>query len=177
VTLDLRRTLVWSLPVPPIGLSSLGSTGCASIIRGKHQEIRLDLRPADAVATYKGRKVQAGDRVTIIKGPETPSIHFDAEPHALKHNLEFDLDPWLIGDAALLLAGILPGVIDIGNGAWRNLRQQQTIYLPVAPGATAPAQQTACPKLSCPSCPELTCPECPRLICPAVDCARDCPLE
>ena len=79
MTTNLRRTLVWSLLVPLIGFSSLGSTGCASIIRGKHQEIRLDLRPADAVATYKGRKIEPlrGQSLLPVLGGKAEVVHED----------------------------------------------------------------------------------------------------
>ena len=63
--------------------------------------------------------------------------------------LQFDPDRWLIGDAVLLLFGILPGLIafgvDFGTGAWRDLYPVQRVNVPDSQTSRSdsPARQPA----------------------------------
>ena len=57
--------------------------------------------------------------------------------------------PWLVGDALLLIPGVVPGVIafivDFGTGAWRHegleLTADSTVNAPTGATASATAQQ------------------------------------
>ncbi|MEW6744552.1 MAG: hypothetical protein AB1486_17495 [Planctomycetota bacterium] len=116
-----------------VAASLVVSGGCATVFRGTSQNVCVSTYPAGGKVLFNGISLGDGQTVTVTKRFETPSVTLD-EARPLKHDLTFDADPWLIGDAALLVLGIVPGLvalgIDFGTGAWRNLHERQTILLP-----------------------------------------------
>ncbi len=119
-----------------LAVSLVATSGCAAMFRGRHQIVRLDIQPPGHVVVYEGRTLRSGDKITVEKWGEPPRVSFAGEKQSVQQDLQFSADPWLIADTALLLLGIIPGLIalgvDFGTGTWRKLDDPQRIYEPAA---------------------------------------------
>jgi hypothetical protein len=120
------------LPCVLLVLLAFSSTGCATMFRGRSEQVTVRTDPSGRTIYYQGRSVGHGESLHVRKEFETPQFQLHGSGGAVP--LEYNPDPWLIGDAAFLLLGIIPGVIalgiDIGTGAWRNLADEQVVILP-----------------------------------------------
>lgn len=80
---------------------------------------------------YNGNDVYDGHRVTVSKGFYAPYFSMPDGPISTQVNMKYHLDPFLLGDAALLLVGVVPGVVALGvdfaTGSWRYLEDVQTV--------------------------------------------------
>ena len=65
---------------------------------------------------------------------DPPRINVGEPRRPILIEMRWDPDPLLIADGALLLLGVVPGLIalgvDIGTGAWRNLHPTQHVNVP-----------------------------------------------
>ena len=63
-----------------------------------------------------------------------PLINVGSAKTPINVQLTYDPSPWLIADGALLLLGIIPGVIALGvdffTGSWRILHDPQVLHTP-----------------------------------------------
>lgn len=111
-----------------------GQSGCATIFRGTQQTVTLVTSPSGRRVVYQGVEVADGQLLTVQKHFEAPRVNVGARGSPVFVELQYDPDPLLIADAALLLVFIIPGVvalgIDFATGGWRNLHNPQIIYVP-----------------------------------------------
>ncbi len=117
-----------------IGCLLLATSGCATIIRGRGQTVNIITNPADRTVYYQGRPVSHGQNLIVSKQFESPKFNVGTDQGPIEVQMTYDMDPWLIADAALLFVFIIPGVIALGvdaaTGAWRNLHSPQIVYVP-----------------------------------------------
>ena len=110
----------------------LGSAGCASIVDGTTQSVRLVTNPPGQTVTFEGRSIADGEMIYIQKRQELPFVTANGN----RFDLTYDPNPWLVADAGLLLLYVVPGLVaggvDFATGAWRRFHDPQVIYLPDA---------------------------------------------
>ena len=124
-----------------LSLASLlvGTSGCATMIKGTTQTITVHVDDENADVRYYGRPVPEGRLFRVEKRPGPPHVVYRTTDGDLQAPLEYDMDPLFIVDCLLLIPGVLPGVIaisvDLATGAWRDLHQHQHVSEPSAPPA------------------------------------------
>ena len=110
------------------------ATGCATMFRGTTETVRVHTMPAGASIYHEQTRVADNETVTVRKRFTPPRFVSGQPGQRRETSLSFTPDPWLIGDAALLIPFIIPGVIafgiDVGTGAWRDLDDEQRVHLP-----------------------------------------------
>lgn len=110
------------------------TTGCATLMNGTRQTVTVKTTPTIGAVRFQGDTVLDGHMVTVHKGFYTPQFTVPGNPTSHDVNMQYDPSPWLLGDAALLLAGVWPGVVaftvDFATGSWRNLDEEQTVNVP-----------------------------------------------
>lgn len=108
------------------------TTGCATIFSGTSQTVRVVTTPPGKTVYYQGMSLKDGQMFTVQKHFREPQFNVGTTTRPIMTPMNYDPDPWLIGDAALFLLGILPGVValgvDFGTGSWRNLNDPQNVY-------------------------------------------------
>ena len=108
--------------------------GCATISRGTSQTVTVITQPPGRIVSYEGRTVSHGETITVEKRFKAPQFNVGDVRHPVMIDLTYTTDSWLIADTALLLLGIVPGVIalgvDLGTGAWRHLDEEQVVTIP-----------------------------------------------
>lgn len=111
--------------------STVWTSGCATLMNGTRETITVNTTPSVGAVGVQGETVFDGDMVTVHKGFHTPQFTVPGHYRPHEVNMEYNASPWLLGDAALLLAGIWPGVVgfavDFGTGSWRDLEDEQTL--------------------------------------------------
>lgn len=126
------RAILLAILCGPLAFTS----GCASIFDGTHQSVRVRTRPGGHVVYYLGEPVSDGEKVRIGKKFEASEFRIGSATSAETVRLDYSPAPWLLGDAGLLLFGVVPGLvafgIDAATGAWRNLDDEQVVYVPEA---------------------------------------------
>ena len=109
-------------------------TGCAAMFDGNSQRVTVVTTPPGRSVFYRGLKVSDGEVIRVRKRFGTPQFNVGESKRPLMEDMEYFPHAWLIGDAALLLLGIIPGLIaggiDFGTGAWRNLDDVQHVIVP-----------------------------------------------
>ena len=117
-----------------IGAILCASSGCATIVRGTSQTVTVSTRPAGQKVYYEGVEISDGESLTVRRDFHPPQFVVGDKGRPVMINMTYDPDVWLIGDAAWLLFGVIPGIIaggvDVGTGAWRNLHETQYVYIP-----------------------------------------------
>jgi hypothetical protein len=112
------------------------TTGCGTIFNGRSQAVRIMTTPRDRTVSYERVKLKDGDVISVRKQFATPQFNVGTDRRPVLVDMQYNPDPWLIGDAALLLVFIVPGVValgvDFGTGAWRDLDNPQHVYVPTA---------------------------------------------
>ncbi len=88
-------------------LSLMLSGGCATLVRGTHQSVRVRTQPSMGTVQYNGNDIYDGHRVTVSKGFNAPYFSMSDGRTSSQVDMEYHLDPFLLGDAALLLAGVV----------------------------------------------------------------------
>ena len=130
----VRRAIALATLVPLLFALILGGTGCAAIMRGRSQKVRLQVSPEDRTLGFENRRVRDGSRIRLDKEWRLQQLWFRGETNGFRHTPTYHLDPWLIADSLLLLFGIIPGAValgvDFGTGAWRQFRSSQLIWIP-----------------------------------------------
>lgn len=133
-------------------------SGCATIMRGDPQTVRVTTNPPGRTLYYQGRRVSDGEHLTVTKQFRTPQFNVGHSDSPVVADLGYSVEPWVLGDAGLALLFLLPGLIaggvDIGTGAWRKLDDPQIVVIPDPAAASAPPTATAAPPSSPPSTPE-----------------------
>ncbi len=123
---------VSTLVVAALVCSSL--SGCAAIFRGNHQRVTVVTTPPGGTVMYQGQTIDDGESVIVRKRFDAPQFMVGEEGELMPVKMTYDPDLWLIGDAAFLLLGIIPGLIaggiDFATGAWRNLDERQIVMIP-----------------------------------------------
>ena len=106
-------------------------TGCATMFRGTTETIRVQTTPAGQRVSYEQVEVGDDETVTVRKRFTPPRFSIGGEGERREVGLRITPDPWLLGDTALLIPFIIPGVIafgvDFGTGAWRDLDDEQRV--------------------------------------------------
>ncbi|MFO0981039.1 MAG: hypothetical protein U1E76_04690 [Planctomycetota bacterium] len=115
--------------------------GCATIFRGTSQPVRVATHPTGGSVLYQGMPCRDGQLVSVNKRFETPQFLIPGDHPPFPVDMAYDPDPWLIGDAALCLLFVIPGLVafgvDFATGSWRNLHDLQTVAVPDPPEQTA----------------------------------------
>ncbi len=130
----LRKSAItrWVVYVLLSGVLNL-TAGCCTIFNGTSQTVRVITHPEGKTVEYKGMNINDGDVFTVQKEFQTPEFNVGADGRPVMVSMDYGPDPWLIGDAALLLFFIIPGLValgvDFGTGAWRNLEDPQHVYM------------------------------------------------
>ena len=110
------------------------SSGCAIVFRGASQVVTIRTNPPGQTVRINGEEVSDGQAITVYKQFEAPMIDVGGPNRPIPVPLSYDPDPLLIGDAVLLIAFVIPGLValgvDFGTGCWRDLHEQQVIYVP-----------------------------------------------
>jgi len=108
------------------------SVGCAAIFRGTSQTVRVVTTPQGQSVYYRGMKLNDGDLFTVQKHFDTPKFNVGEANRPIMYSMNYDPDPWLIGDCVLLVFFLIPGLVaigvDFGTGAWRHLDDPQQVY-------------------------------------------------
>jgi hypothetical protein len=106
-------------------------TGCATIARGTSQEVTVKTQPTWRPVSFGGQTLYHGDTLKIAKQFHAPRFSVGDPENAQSVPVRYKADPWLLGDVALLFAGVVPGVValavDVSTGAWRNYDAEQTV--------------------------------------------------
>ncbi len=109
-------------------------TGCAAIVNGSSQQVRIHTRPEGKTFYYDRVKYNDRDHITVHKEYMVSKVNVGTEQRPLDVQLQYNPDAWLIGDCAFLLIGLIPGVvalgIDFGTGTWRDYEEIQHITVP-----------------------------------------------
>ncbi|MFH1998186.1 MAG: hypothetical protein ABIK28_00830 [Planctomycetota bacterium] len=109
--------------------------GCATIIRGNQQNVTIVTKPAGQVVEYQGMRLKDGDTFTLQKHYDPARFAVDSNGRQIMVDVQYEADPLVIADAALLLFFIVPGLValgvDFGTGAWRNYSSPQVVYISV----------------------------------------------
>lgn len=118
-----------------LGLSVLLS-GCATLMTEKTQTVRVNTVPAGRAIYYQGAPVADGDSVVVRRDFRPPAFELEPGDNPRTFEMDYSVDPWVIGDAGLAIFFILPGVIagglDVATGAWRKLEPAQIIDIDAA---------------------------------------------
>lgn len=112
------------------------SSGCAALLHGTSQTIRVTTQPAGETIYYQGIAVRDGEMVTVQKHFEPPRLNVGTPERPVMADVKFDPDPLLIADAVLLVFFVVPGLValgvDFGTGAWRKLDDPQPVIVPAS---------------------------------------------
>ena len=126
---DVNKTRVTVSALWMLGLMLSG--GCATIAHGTYQSVRVKTQPSMGTVRYEGDDVYDGHRITVSKGFYAPYFSMSDGRTSTQVEMKYHLDPFLLGDAALLLVGVVPGVValavDFATGSWRYLEEEQTV--------------------------------------------------
>ncbi len=129
-----NRSILRGVSASLAGAVLLMSSGCATMFRGTSQNVQVVTDPAGRDVQFRGQQVGHGDLVFVNKDYKTPTFDIGNDYSTVPVQLSYDPDPWLLGDAALLIPFVVPGVIafgvDFATGAWRKLHPQQIVHVP-----------------------------------------------
>lgn len=107
--------------------------GCALIVSQRKQTVRVNTTPPGRTVTIDGTAVKDGQSFTIKKDFKAAEANIGSANRPTNVELKYNPDVWLVGDAALLLFFVLPGLIalgvDFGSGAWRAYQDPQILVL------------------------------------------------
>lgn len=113
----------------------LCASGCATIVRGKQQTVTIVTKPAGQTVEFQGMTLKDGDTFTLQKHMDPAQFLVDKDGSHMLVDAQYEMDPLVIADAALLIFFIVPGLvalgIDFGTGSWRDYTTPQVIYVPV----------------------------------------------
>ena len=116
-----------------LSISLIFTSGCASMFRGTQETVMIRTVPGGEQVVINGATRQDGDFITIHKQLEAPYVYMEEDGRTILIPMTYDLDPWLIGDAGLLIFYVIPGLIALGvdfaTGGWRNLHDVQVIHV------------------------------------------------
>ena len=108
--------------------------GCAAVFRGTSQTVLIQTIPAGRSVLFKGMKVADGELLTVRKELGVSKINVGTPGRPIMVDLSYKIDPWLIGDAGLLILFVVPGAValgvDFGMGTWQLLDDPQRVYVP-----------------------------------------------
>jgi len=111
-------------------------TGCAAIFSGQSQTVTIRTVPEGRTVYYQGMAVNDGDVLTVRKRFKAPEVNIGDSNRPQFVELDYGPDLWLIGDCALLIFFLIPGLValgvDFGTGAWRDLDDHQVLYVGAA---------------------------------------------
>jgi len=110
------------------------TTGCCTMFGDGSQTVTVKTVPQGKMVQYKGVKIHDSGTVYIKKESKLPQFYIGGKEGYYFVDLDYDPNLWLIGDGALLLLGIIPGLIGFGvdflTGSWRDFDNPQVIYFP-----------------------------------------------
>jgi hypothetical protein len=118
------------------------SSGCASIISGKGQEVTFNSEPQEATVTVSGRVMGKTPITTRIDRASGQSITFEKEGYKTQTMaLATTVNPWFWGN--IILGGLIGSTTDGISGAFYEYSPSQYFITlaPTAP-ATIPEQDT-----------------------------------
>lgn len=134
------------------------SWGCALLVNKQKQQIQINTNPPGRTIYIKGSPVKDGQSFTISKQFEAAEANVGTASRPTNVELKFDPDPWIIGDIALFIPFIIPGIIglavDIGGGTWRKYRDPQILMVPESAAPIVepkPAESTPAPEVKKPA--------------------------
>jgi len=97
-----------------LALGALSAVGCASVVTGTTQVIRIESDPEGAVVDVDGLQIGTTPRQVKIKRGATKSVMVHKDGYEIVE-VGKKLNGWFVGN---LFLGVLPGLIDIANGSW-----------------------------------------------------------
>ncbi len=107
-------------------------SGCATLMTEKTQTVRLTTDPPGRIVFYQDRQIRDGEYVKVHREFRAPAFEIREGERTARAAMAYTAEPWIIGDAGLLLFFIVPGVVagglDVGTGAWRKLSDPQVIH-------------------------------------------------
>jgi len=98
--------------------------GCASIVNGTSQDIKINSNPAGAQVSINGQNIAVTPAVVTLKRGSDHTLVFDKEGYnsvTLHINKEFN--SWVLGN--LIIGGIIGIIIDFSNGAAYKLSPEE----------------------------------------------------
>ncbi len=108
-------------------------SGCATLMTEKTQTVRLTTDPPGQTVFYQDRRIRDGEYVNVRREFRAPAFEIREGERQAQASMAYTAEPWIIGDAGLLLFFIVPGVVagglDMGTGAWRKLSDPQVIHI------------------------------------------------
>lgn len=117
-------------------VSSFVPLGCATLFEGESQTVVIVTHPEGRTVFYEGMRIGDGGGVKVNKRYDAPQLIAPAGRSRGTLDMTYSPSPWLLGDAVLLLPGLVPGLIAFGidfyTGAWRVLDNPQHVYLSIA---------------------------------------------
>jgi len=107
--------------------------GCAAVFSGTSQTVRVVTRPEGGSVLYEGRRIEDGQSITVSKKFAAPQFNVGDAERPLMVEMGYSMDPWVLGDGAMLFVFVVPGLVgggvDLGTGAWRKLDDPQIVNL------------------------------------------------
>jgi len=135
-----RRGRVHPRLASALAIVTLG--GCATLFRGLSETVTISTQPPGGVVYYEGTTVHDGGQVQVRKTIEPARLNVGTPTRPIYTELNYRPEVLVIGDAAFLLLGILPGVfalgVDVATGAWRDFDELQVVYVPFESDGSAP---------------------------------------
>lgn len=113
------------------------SVGCALMVSRGKQTVTITTTPSGRTVYIDGAPVKDGQSITIKKKFEAKEANVGTANRPNLVELKHNPDIWLLGDAGLLLLGIIPGIIGFGidftSGGWREYQNPQILVVPDSP--------------------------------------------
>jgi hypothetical protein len=138
---DLRGASARLLP----SLAFLFSAGCATIVSGGSQKVRLTSNPSGAMVTVDGSTQRATTPGEIVLPRNTSGyvLHFRKEGYEdSKQRLQSTMNGWVWGN--LVFGGLIGLIVDFSSGAANSLTPG-AVHVEMKPGGGPPPLSRAQP--------------------------------
>jgi len=106
-------------------------------MEGESQTVVVVTHPEGQSIFYNGSQIGDGGGIKVNKTYNAPQLIAPQGRSRGTLDMSYNASPWLLGDAELLLPGLVPGLIAFGidfyTGAWRVLDKTQHVYVSTRP--------------------------------------------
>jgi PEGA domain len=98
----------------------LGTTGCATILKGKYQSIAVSSEPSDARVTINGNYAGKTPVITRVNGTKEQVVEVSKDGYSTRTMIVTTSvgAGWIVAD---FLCGVLPMLVDAITGDWNSL--------------------------------------------------------